>query len=258
MKKIREEKLRLLVLECPYDILHDGFAREIFSKMILLKLEGYQMEYPYGIIPVDTTDFVGDHMILCQEWNGKLIPLMAQRTISLQRCQLHHLEFPLFHYTLTEQSQSHRRWIESRLAQAIKQSANITYDSSVTIHPHVRETPDLKNIAKELILAQHVFYHTQRNTTQTLALGVTQFKMDREFQKIGFEYAMLNGEPLNLYLSLSYPLWRSTNLCGTNESSSTQTGWAEFMIRSARGRRDERLPNRSLKKFRLAQKQRSL
>lgn len=54
----------------------------------------------------------------------------------------------------------------------------------------------MRTLAKEMILAQHVYFHAHEKTNRTLVLGVTQFKMDHHFSKMGYSYAASDGSEL--------------------------------------------------------------
>ena len=40
-----------------------------------------------------------------------------------------------------------------------EKNLKIAYGSSVTIHPSIRQDPEMRTLAKEMILAQHVYFH---------------------------------------------------------------------------------------------------
>ncbi len=193
-KIIREHRLRLITLECPYDLMGQEKVQELFAKTLDLKIQGYLKEYPYGILPIDTTDFIGDHMILAQEWGGKLTPIMAQRSVSLERCQIHHLPFPGLQLLEGVPNAETHRSVLSRLVEAEKsKNGRITYDSSVTIHPRVRENPILKQVVRDLIWVQHVLHHENVGTSLNITMAVTQFKMDQAFRIVGYR-PLINQE----------------------------------------------------------------
>jgi hypothetical protein len=183
-----EHRLQLITIECPYDLLSQSEVQELFAKTLDLKIQGYLKEYPYGILPIDTTDFVGDHMILAQEWGGKLTPIMAQRSVSLERCQIHHLPFPgLQLLEGVENAESHRAALSHLVDKEVRKNGRITYDSSVTIHPKVRENLVLKQVVRDLIWVQHVHFHESVGTSLNITMAVTQFKMDQAFRVMGYQ-----------------------------------------------------------------------
>ena len=93
---VKKYKLRVVVLMNPYDSLVDPEVQKLFSKIINFKIEGYLQEYPYGALPVDTYDFIANHVVLCQEKKGDLFPIMGLKFIEYNTCTMHKLQFPVF------------------------------------------------------------------------------------------------------------------------------------------------------------------
>ena len=91
---IHRRKLKIVVLEAPYDSLKEKHAPDIFGKIISLKLQGYGPEYPYGTMPVDTNDFIATHLAVCVEDGSELKPIMAYKTVQQRKCRAHGVQFP--------------------------------------------------------------------------------------------------------------------------------------------------------------------
>ena len=55
---VDRRNIRLVVIDCPYESWHAPFPRELFAKMVDLKLRGFKSHYSHGVLPLDTTDFL--------------------------------------------------------------------------------------------------------------------------------------------------------------------------------------------------------
>ena len=92
MNSVKELRpYQLVILDCPYDTWDSQETRELFVKVVGLKLKGYLMSYPYGTLPVDTNDFVGTHHLICEKLDGQWVPVMGYKSITLSRCKQHQL-----------------------------------------------------------------------------------------------------------------------------------------------------------------------
>jgi hypothetical protein len=99
--------LQIVVLESPYDNMNDPLVRDLFSKIVQLKIEGYRLVYPYGVLPVDSYDFIATHHLVCREINGSYQVLMGVKYITLKKCLTHNLPFPGIALLRTAKAVSH-------------------------------------------------------------------------------------------------------------------------------------------------------
>jgi hypothetical protein len=90
-------KLKIIVLNSPYDTIQNPLTQSLLAKTIAMKIAGYRKHYPYGVLPADSYDFVATHLILCEENNGDYEPLMGMKFTTYERCKIHNLEFPILH-----------------------------------------------------------------------------------------------------------------------------------------------------------------
>ena len=58
-------KIKIVVMECPYDTWDINPTQELFGKMVSLKLAGYRARHPYGVMPVEAYDYIGIHQLVC-------------------------------------------------------------------------------------------------------------------------------------------------------------------------------------------------
>ena len=180
--------LKLVILRCPYDSLRIPEAQGLFAQLMAMKIEGYRKEYPYGILPVDTTDFFGDHYLVCsKEKDGKLVPLIGAKSTFSDRCPKFRLEFPFMNYL---KQNAPPEFFESAAVIFDRNKSSekrLSYDSGYTISKEARSNPILKNIVKELFSAIHVLFHSEiAKTDEILSMTATRFKVDRLFEFWGY------------------------------------------------------------------------
>lgn len=183
------KNLRLVVIRCPYDSLRLPGTQELFGRLMSMKLEGYRREYPYGILPVDTTDFLGDHHVVChEESDGKLIPLMGMKSTFNDRCPKFRVDFPLMNYLRLNATPEFEVAAKEVFDRCQKSALRLSYESGLSISDEARSNVQLKRMTKELFTAIHVLYHSEiSQTDEMLAMAATRFKVDRLFEFWGYE-----------------------------------------------------------------------
>ena len=200
--------LRAVILECPYDtLLHDPLARELFPQLLKFKINGYQKEYPYGVLPLETADFVANHVTLCEETPEGYIPHMAFKSITLDRCKTHHLEFPIYHMIHEAKSKNdqekYERVAEKALHQAEEAHQQIAYNGSWTVSPELRAMKDKINFW-EITMMLITQYYTYYGIQQVIAAASARFKVDLGKVTMGFDYFRMEEEKLDPIVVSSY------------------------------------------------------
>lgn len=187
MENRLESNLKIVILESPYDHWDHPLVQQLFPKIISLKLAGYRNEYPYGVLPVDTSDFVATHHLVCREEHGELTPIMGYKITKLDRCRVHGIGFPALTLAKAAGADQHAEAVQEIVTRCESAGINISYDSSWTIHPSLKEDRTLRDLLKNLTTAMLVRYHLESGTQEQLGMGVLRFKTDRYFQNMGYQ-----------------------------------------------------------------------
>lgn len=190
------QKLKAVVLECPYDIWNDPHARQTFCKVVALKFEGYRKEYNYGVLPVDATDFICTHHIVCDSSAEGLTPLMAYKSVTLRRCRIHNLSFPPLGLLRMTGSTAHADAVERIVQDCDRAGRELIYGGSMTITPQARANPELVQQLWEMIIASSLAYDIEHGVDEAVCFGTVRFKMHRIFHSMG--YASLKKDGITL------------------------------------------------------------
>lgn len=197
-------KIKLVTLECPYDSWGDGVTEVLFSRLVQLKLKGYRAEYPYGVLPVDTTDFVCTHHMACIEVDKELYPVMAYKSIAWDRLKTHSLPFPLVSLLKVCGTQEHLLAVQKVIQECEAANKNLSYDSSWTIDPEIRKDEVFKPLLRQIMNTMHVYFHKEYQTDEILSLGSTRFKMEKLFEYWGYKLIDYMGKTLSTFDVPSY------------------------------------------------------
>ncbi len=185
-------KFKIVVLECPYDTWDDPLSKDMFHKMVQLKMIGYKREYPYGVLPVDTSDFVATHHLICLDERGELNPVMAYRTVTLERAKLHSMSLPVLNLMNMIGAKEHAEKIQSIITNCEKQNKSLVYASSLAVHNDHKGNADLRTALRTI----HVLYHKDAKIDEIIAGGVIRFKMDKLYEFFGYSDLEWNGKVL--------------------------------------------------------------
>jgi hypothetical protein len=177
---------QLVIIDCPYDTWSNQLTRDLFADTIQLKLDGYLASYPYGALPVDTTDFIGTHHIVCEKKNGSLVPVMAYKTTALTRCKIHNLTFPALSLMQAAGAKKHAEEVMRIIAAASENQHEISYDGSWTMDPAIRRDKTRSEYLKKIMTAINVQYHISSHVPEILGLGLLRFKTEQYFKNIGY------------------------------------------------------------------------
>lgn len=193
VKNMNQDQIRIVVLKCPYFQFENSQASEIFIRTLNLKKIGYEKEYPMGVLPIDTTDFISTHVLACGEGKGGFMPLMGFRSVSLESLDFFKLPFPLFGVLRSSDAYEHLEVVESIVQSARESKKNLCYDSSWTIAPLVREKHEFKKELRKIMEAIHVLYHLENQTAKLLAGGMKKFKMEKIYEYWGYKKISKDG-----------------------------------------------------------------
>jgi hypothetical protein len=191
--------IRIVSLECPYDNWDNAQLTELFNKMVALKLNGYRKEYPYGVLPVDTSDFLSTHYLICNAKGETLTPLMGFKTVSLTRCHLHNVAFPLVSILKTSGATKHEELVTKQLEWCQRGGGDASYAGSWTIDPETRKNRPLVALLRELTITMLVEHYRQHPAARKYICGSVRFKTDKFLQSLGYSPLEREGEPLSTF-----------------------------------------------------------
>lgn len=189
---IPNDSFRILVLDCPYDSWETPETKEWFGKIIELKLKGYRREYPYGVLPMDTSDFIATHLIIAKDSEAGLEPVMAYRSVSQDRCQKHSISLPVLSLMKQLAAAEHAAEIQKIIDHCASEKTRLCYASSLAVAEEYAGHPELKEILKMV----NVCHTREDKVSEILAGGVLRFKMDRFYSFMGYNKLAHNGSPL--------------------------------------------------------------
>lgn len=190
---------QLVVLECPWENWESSDVREMYSKMALLKKRGYGPRWAKGMMPVDSTDLIGDHIIACYvNPEGEYIPYTAARSIAYNKCVEYNLEYPPINYFKTiPNSEDCIKLTENYIKEKYKTEKKVSYYSSWTIDPLFRDIDNkFLDYSKDLFSGMTFWFHEHYSISDFFCFGVVKFKTDLFFEKWGCKTVISKSKEL--------------------------------------------------------------
>ncbi len=195
--------IRVAIIDSPYDTYQDSKeVRDVMARLWKLKLDGYKSHYPYGIMPISDVDYFANHIVICEEIQGELLPFASFKSITASRCRQVGIEFPIFEHMFRgceELAATHFQATEDWLKSMVESGRNVGYNASWTMCPRVQLDPELKLFMRDLSTAMFYFYYTSNNVDNVIASASQTFKVNRLKEYMGFKYLQSEGKDLDAY-----------------------------------------------------------
>lgn len=189
-------KLKIVVLECPYDTWDIAPTQELFGKMVSVKLAGYRARHPYGVMPVDVYDYVAIHQLVCMETSGGFQVLTGYKTISYERCKTHRVPFPMLSILGEGNAKPHEAYVHSVINRCDATGGSLAYSGSWTIDPKLRGDRELIHTLRSVFEAMYVFCHRDYGFKEIVCGGVPRLKTDLLFEEWGHDRVRVDGKLL--------------------------------------------------------------
>jgi len=191
---LRSPDFQIVILDSPYDSLSSPDAQKFFSSFMDLKLKGYGCEYPYGIMPVDTTDFIATHLGVFMHRDGDLVLVAAYKSISEKKCRLHGVQFSGVQVPLSSGATQAVSAVEGLIKKSNETGSFLSYEGGWTIEPSIRKDPALVSEVHRLCTTMHVSQHLLYGKIDSICCGLLRFRTDRIMKGWGYHVLTHEGQ----------------------------------------------------------------
>jgi hypothetical protein len=194
---------QIVILDSPYDCLGRSDAQKFFGSFMDLKLRGYGCEYPYGVMPVDTTDFIATHLGVFMHRGGDWVPIAAYKSISEKKCRLHGVQFSGVQVPLSSGASQAVRAVESLIEKSKQTGSFLTYEGGWTIDPSIRKDPALVTEVHHLCTTMHISQHLLYGKIDSICCGLLRFRTDRIMKGWGYHVLSYEGQEIQPFAQAS-------------------------------------------------------
>lgn len=180
--------LQIIVIKEPILTLtnfQDSFQNSLFSKMLSLKYHGYSNRHNKNTLPIDTTDFIGTHLIVCENEGDELIPLMAYKSTTVETCEKYNLKFPFLGLLENSGNKVCLNETHDLINKLKKNNSSLSYDTSWTMSQKLEGLREKRDYLKEILQMLLVKHHTDYNIPNWVTFGICKMKTDLLFKSMG-------------------------------------------------------------------------
>jgi hypothetical protein len=188
------KKFKVVVIDYPIYALGESSCAALLGKALKMKFDGYSHTYGDNILPMDKSDFFGTHIMLCEENEKDLMPIFAYKSVALDRCLKHGVEFPILTTIRSDGDSTCFEEINNIIKQANDPSA-VSYDSAWAQNLNYRfsNNPELKNVLREITMMMAVKHHEEFKIPHMITCGAVKVKTDQFFLSIGLNKVSKNS-----------------------------------------------------------------
>lgn len=195
MEKMKDN-FQLVILNCPYEKWDSTVVRTLFTKMVSLKKEGYGNRYVSDVLPVDTSDFIASHVLLCEKQRyGALEPIMGYKSISLEKCRQYNLNFPGLSLVQSAKMPLHTQAVEKIIDQCEVNNKGLAYLGSWTVSQEFknRRTANRNLNLKDAFSTFYRLLYKEQNISEVIIGGTLRFRTEKLFHNLGHRPLSLDG-----------------------------------------------------------------
>lgn len=196
------KKFKFVVVKAMNEIFNYDEVRDIMPKIFEFKTEGYRAEYPDEVLPYDTSDFISSHILLCEDGSRGLVPVMGFKSVTLEKCHKHRINFPVFGMLNPEdESKITKQTLEEIVNSYLftNSSTKLAYNGSFTVSPSIRKDKDLMKHFWDIGFSMFANYYIDEKIDHTLAVCATKFNVHKKKQEMGWNFIMKDGVQLPEY-----------------------------------------------------------
>lgn len=193
---IQPESIQLIVIDNPYDQMSDPLVQKLLPQLFDLKIKGYQSKYGYGVLPLDTNDFIATHFIISSQSGNAFLPLLSYKMITYRRAQLYNLPFAPVALMQRPQCERHLEVMQKLVAQSERLGQDVSYIGSLSMDPEISQEREFVQFLMNLFILIHFSYSMEFNLLTGLSGATVRFKTSRLIERIGYKPLVNDGLPL--------------------------------------------------------------
>lgn len=190
------KNLKIVILDNPLTAWKDKRAEQLFLDIVELRLLGYQELYSEHVLPLNDSDFVAIHKVICSEENGRLIPLLGNATLTTDRAKFYHLPFSGMSLAEATGSKSHVKEMQKIVDRCDREGKRLGYDGGYVISPHVRGDRELATKLHEMFQLMKVHFLKQYRIDESITAATCRFKVERICKFWGYQALEQDGARL--------------------------------------------------------------
>lgn len=209
VRMVKVEDLQVVVIDCVKDFWSERLVVDLFTQVVGVKLDAYGRVYGDNVISLDKADFFGTHILLCSKKNA-LAPIVAYKSVSLEKCKEFHFNFPCNSLVENDGHKLCKDELREIISTAKLKGEQISFDYSwgQGSNFNFSKTDFEKKLFQDITMMLGVKHHEDFGIKHMIACGVIKVKTNLFFQRMGlnpissesvFDQTNINHEPVQIF-----------------------------------------------------------
>jgi len=187
---------QIVVVDSFYDLMGDSEVRHLFGKLAELRVGGYLMGYPYGVLPFSGLDLPAIQLLVCRRTPDGLEPVSGFKAVTLARCREFQADFPALDVVSGVGNERHLQAIVELIADADRKNASLCYIGSWTIHPDLRGNAEAAKFFRDTTTLFIVKLLKEYGFDRLVTFAALKFKVEKYHQWVGMKPLRLRDKIL--------------------------------------------------------------
>jgi hypothetical protein len=181
-----DDKYQIYIIYNTYDLFHNNdVVRNLLADNWGMKLRGYRKYFPYGVLPIDSYDYLCHHIIIKHKASDKVI--MGFKSLTKSNCDRYGYDLPIKQHLINDYGDKykyHSLAIDQWIAECQNRNQDLAYSTGFTIEPTLPKDEKIFLTDALFYLFYH-FYTTYKIPNILQAISI-RFKLDERQNDIGF------------------------------------------------------------------------
>jgi hypothetical protein len=187
---------QIVVVDSFYDLMGDPEVRHLFGKLAELRIGGYLMGYPYGVLPFSGLDLPAIQLLVCRKTPEGLEPVSGFKAVTLARCREFQADFPALDVVSGAGNEKHMQAILDLIADSDRKGESLCYIGSWTIHPELRKDGEAAKFFRDTTTLFIVKLLKEYGFDQLVTFAALKFKVEKYHQWVGMKPLRLRDKIL--------------------------------------------------------------
>ncbi|MFY7991716.1 MAG: hypothetical protein ACOVP4_00360 [Bacteriovoracaceae bacterium] len=186
------KKLKCIIIQSPIEVLDDDLCESVFYKLIKLKVDGFNI-IGSKYLAIDQNDFLGTHIVLCEEVEDELRVLMSFKIMSEDLALHWNIPFSGRDVVKKSESELHIIAVEDYIKRCQDKGRKIAYPGSMTMCPSIKDPSERTEIIK-IFQALLTFYHKEIYPSVSICVARDRVRSEFFLREMGFSELSFGGQ----------------------------------------------------------------
>ena len=196
--------LRIVQIDRAFETWNQKLTRQVVDDIFSLKFESYDSHFrKMPFVPIDGNDFVGSHVAVGFDLEGRFVPLLAWKGVRLSHCQQFRTSFPPYALVACQQGPQYKKAIDAFVNKCHEEGEDVGYFGALAISTTHEMSPELVKELFDIFYATGYFFQRDEGLKYAIISATMKFGTQKTFRRAGYHTLKLGDEGLEPFYSYS-------------------------------------------------------